>query len=83
MSTNRDFDLPLVPDALKPKPKTDEEVKEHVLKAASGTEMLAVMGMNRHARRAIAKLNKRAKIPGSMKPYVKAQKSGKAKAESA
>lgn len=49
-----------------------EEIKRKALQDAERIELLSVMGMNRHQRRAIAKFNKRKKIPGTMKPYVKA-----------
>lgn len=53
----------------------EEEVKRHVLKNAGKIDALSAMGMNRHARRALAKINKRKKIPGTMKPYVRSSPS--------
>lgn len=53
---------------------TDDEVKRKVLAGAGRIDALSAMGMNRHERRALAKINKRKKIPGTMKPYVRARK---------
>lgn len=50
---------------------SDNEVKQRVLKAAKGLDMLSAMSMNRAERRRIAKMNNMPRILGSVKPFVK------------
>lgn len=48
---------------------SDEAVKSKVLQAAGQLDMLSAMGMNRAARRAMAKINCVPAIRGSVKPF--------------
>ncbi len=45
--------------------------RDKVIKSAQAIDMMSLMGMNRHERRALASLNNAGKITGTNKPYVK------------
>lgn len=46
----------------------EREIKKSVLGKVREIDLMSLMGMNRHARRALAKANHVKKIGGSMKP---------------
>lgn len=54
-------------DAIMP----EMEVKKRVVEQANAIHEMAAMGMNRHARRALAKMNGINRIVGSTKPHTK------------
>lgn len=54
----------------------EQDVKRSVYGTAQRLDLMSVMGMNRHERRALAKINGRAKIAGSTRSYVNKKKGG-------
>lgn len=59
--------------------QSEQVIKRKVLNDANRISLLAIMGMNRHERRALAKLNDIKKIAGKNIPYAKSNDSGTAR----
>lgn len=54
--------------------QSEQVIKRKVLNDANRISLLAIMGMNRHERRALAKLNDIKKIAGKNTPYAKSKR---------